>query len=1591
MIDKNIPRELNSDIEERLAPEGVMIDAVNVMYDEDGDNTSGVLKNVRGNRAVTAPIEESILARETVSEEIFDIRSIGSVRDDVNGMIYWFVCSVSATDPQEDCIIQQNVADDTYVTILEADFLNFDPDSFVKGDVVSGYFGDSKVLQTILYFTDGINPPRKINIDRHLSTGYVDNADVIQVIKPGPLGICDGQFETDVEFDSNNLSDSGFQFATQYIYYDGEESAISPYSRLLVGRAAIFKNMSVEDTGVHPMVDNTLNVTLNTDVNAYDVSKVRVLARTGIDAPWLAVDEFPIDRKKDLNIGNRTITVYDPATNVYKFYNDTYYAAVASVEKNKLFDNVPFTAKTQAIVGNRLVYGNYTEGRTNNDENTIRGDRGDQGGNGYPVGETPSVSGNPFPKLDEGKPVFDVLYSDADAASENLIDVANLSTHITQNSGNGGLKQRIDVDFNGLFGGSGTTIPAGTMVTLEIPYRPSTNNNEQVYFDQANFLEGDDGYGLFKSTAFNAQFDQGGALSQNWYYNMRMKESNLAFTIPEDTIVHDHFKFRNQNIKVEFLMGTSSTVADVANRFEQELQDVTQTIRVSLGEAYSFRLYNSEGDWTDESIRPNPQTVNGLDGGDLFFDLTYKFKSIDQGDNTITIRPCLHSAKMVNGSFIPHPPGTDNETGDGINGVSGTDFSVPNTIQNQDVVFGRSWNWYNGSSDDENHEYTTDDDVTAVSDWIIDDEIVAKAVAYGTVPSFKAGSWHNFGVVYYDKFGRSGFVNEIGRAYVPWFTDPDRYVSAPGSNDYLSKRGPAQIKINFNNYIPPGWATHYQVVYAGRGSVGDFTQYSVAKAFSVKEKNPDYILGGSGATGAEYNDVFAENNKVIYVSLKTLDQYQEEKSTQRQYKFKEGDKLRIISGRYGAEPNNRLFPNADPDNSPIEFDILGVEYLDQAGRSNPIDQHPYNNQGNEQYTGTFLKLSAPHIEAEVGGITSPDDPLVYNGWQWDYVSPLGVNDNPQEVNYWGKETIVEIYSPKKRTEGDVYYEIGHRFPINYDGLTYSSLYEAYLTPDSPQQVGNPHHNGTNGVVVSNGDIIYRQVPVKTPVFDQNTGDFNLYLEEVGDTNSSPSKFWQYKAIPLECESINEVITSNDWSRGRPHAVFPGARTTHEENGLSFSEAWEQSVSTLLFSSFNPTLANFDNVDRAFGPIQYLGSLDSQSMICMQEGKMSIIPINENIIQQSNGNSIAALSTRFINKPRYMSEDFGCGKHPESVFLGEGMMTFIDPAREKFIQYIGGQLVPISDKGIAADLEDEFDLFNADTTGWKRLLTGMKPDNTMAFFTVRRGDSDDPDGKTWGYNYAGRNWSSRYSMIPDTYEYMDNTMYTARYGDEDEGDGNGLTGYIIWAHDSNVYNTFYDEQEDSSISIVSKVNPSSVKLFNAISYEGDVNDWTANLVTSLGQNVAALDSGAFIEREGGYYSALERDSSAESSSHIVGIGQVSSQDGNEITFKNKVANINFPSNSVIRRINGGVLEDIGTDIEFSSVDGARKISVSGTGLSVSEDDQLVAVGTNVLDGDHARGHYATITMTNDATNQIELYCVNTHITESKHNHRMGQSQ
>ena len=222
-IDKTIPNKLQADLDQRyVRPEaGEMIDAQNVIVTESGANTDGVMQNMYGTIAATPP-ELNALPQDNVTV-------IGSVSDSQRGFIYFFVADNDAST--QHAIYRLDTSDNSYELVLKASGLNFDPNGFVKADVVNAAFQQDGVIQTVLYFTDNRNPPRKINVDRAISSAVYDATQstfdtVISACKPAPELFPLVSFGSDPNFPQNNFEGEVFQFATQNVYIDGEVYAI---------------------------------------------------------------------------------------------------------------------------------------------------------------------------------------------------------------------------------------------------------------------------------------------------------------------------------------------------------------------------------------------------------------------------------------------------------------------------------------------------------------------------------------------------------------------------------------------------------------------------------------------------------------------------------------------------------------------------------------------------------------------------------------------------------------------------------------------------------------------------------------------------------------------------------------------------------------------------------------------------------------------------------------------------------------------------------------------------------------------------------------------------------------------------------------------------------------------------------------------------------------------------------------------------------------------------------------------------------------------------------------------------------------------
>ena len=151
-------------------------------------------------------------------------------------------------------------------------------------------------------------------------------------------------------------------------------------------------------------------------------------------------------------------------------------------------------------------------------------------------------------------------------------------------------------------------------------------------------------------------------------------------------------------------------------------------------------------------------------------------------------------------------------------------------------------------------------------------------------------------------------------------------------------------------------------------------------------------------------------------------------------------------------------------------------------------------------------------------------------------------------------------------------------------------------------------------------------------------------------------------------------------------------------------------------------------------------------------------MNKNIIEYSAGSANVAVSTQVLGQPRYSSGDYGCGDHPEAVLIQDNTVFFVDKSRQAVLSLSGGQLTPISEKGMSSFFEDFF------AVAATKYVSGYDPRDDM-YYVTRLTDSGQ-NQLTVGYDVARGRWQSKYSFTPDYYASLDNMMYSGIFRKRD---------------------------------------------------------------------------------------------------------------------------------------------------------------------------------------------------------------------------------
>jgi len=330
---------INLDVDPSLlSPEDTTY-RLNVVVDED----NGALVNSRGNELMHAlgsglpfPLPEGdIISEVGVCEWVSD-----------NSFIYFAVTS-SGFD-----IIWKFSRDTNTATLIyfDNDVLNLSTDHPIT---------HINVIGGILYWTDGANPPRKLNIEKAINyiigsgDKYTEITEqTISAAQYPPMVPPRVSYKTDTTVSKNNLRGKQFQFCYRWIMTDNEITSTSPFSGIAIPSGNELTDLYLASIQKNNCIDIAISG------GGELVKAIEIFAREGDNGDWFRIT---ILNKDAYSISDEAGESY-----IFSFYNDITPIGAVQNDINATNDNFPQLSDTQEIIDEGIMaYGGITEGYEN--------------------------------------------------------------------------------------------------------------------------------------------------------------------------------------------------------------------------------------------------------------------------------------------------------------------------------------------------------------------------------------------------------------------------------------------------------------------------------------------------------------------------------------------------------------------------------------------------------------------------------------------------------------------------------------------------------------------------------------------------------------------------------------------------------------------------------------------------------------------------------------------------------------------------------------------------------------------------------------------------------------------------------------------------------------------------------------------------------------------------------------------------------------------------------------------------------------------------------------------------------------------------
>ena len=1577
-IDKLIPQYLNSDTDQKLVKSVEMTDNLNIRVSNDDEGTAGVLKNVKGNVALSE-------RRSTDALPTGDNKVIGVAENEKNKEIIFLVWNSNSNHG----IYRLDLTTNKYQKLYQDSVLNLKKFSYAACNVIV-----NEENETLFYWTDDVNPPMKVNVNR-LAEGRYPSALTsgtneekllcLTVAKQRPLRAPSFSMVRNSSLEKNNIREKHFQFAYRYKYADGEVSALSEWSSFTFATTQVKSSfLAISDDAID--FYNQINVFVRN--SKADVEKITVFARELNSETFFEVEEL------DNNFTDNAVTI--------NFTDSKRGSALSLDEVNKSYDNVPQLAKAQTITGNRLMYGNYTEGY-----------------------ENINVDVTASPAYRESEKVYTIKAYVEDNSKNYYYELNN------QDSSN---HYEIKLDFSEL----PSTVEANSFINIE--FILVTETFKAIAFKNQNHNQ----------LRFNFKPVDKDELSQKLLDNMVFFAGSAAtgtqeeYLLPIKNVIFKHtYRTSVQRTKAQTITNISNGLvaktftgivdADKAETLDGHVYDsrLTPTLtgkaqaRVWLEGIASFKLSHGSlvSDVKTFRLKFAGATVSVKAAEILDYDLLPVL-----GFPTYPVPVEIISAPRQKiggiGAFNINTAYPETKTAKyGVSGIAGSSSYLADTLDG-----------YSSFKSDANHSfgivYYDDrgraggvnelDPVFIKPLWNRDDKggsVVDFRVKH-TAPDW-AKRWQ---LVYAGNNNVDKFLQyTTGSGLIP--KDEDEYLSQSvyvsmntlegTSNSYREGEGARleykykegdRLKVvrytdSLGNYVYP--ENHEFKVIGYEKLTPDEDKFLGAKGFDY-QNNKGYAIklenvdkAGFGFDFIKQGNSLWENNTVVEI-FSPLREAREKvyygvgKSYGIDGSQHEGERAVdsqqtatiTIDGSGGATGSDRLYVG-DRLNvggtiieiTSVTIKVDGTYAYKYSGSVAAAASASYNI---VNYLDAIAVANRGDVFFRARRLITRNDEITKGinlGLNWDE------NAFDVFVGFIEDESISDFYKSDGFTRNKPYAPIPDSRTIRrLSSITYS---DAYVIDSDRLNLSSFNLSLANWKDI---DLIYGSVTSLVARGDALTAIQESKVSQI-PVGKNIIEFSSGNANVTASKNVlgNAQYYAGDYGTSNPESVV-------ERFGVVYFVDTEASKVIRLSSDGITPISDkgmdsffeerFRDIKKNAVSIQVIGGFDPRNgeyLITVQPVYTSTVTIGD-IVNDIPANADSDL---VFNMFGYTSQtviwniwgnlwNTFCGNWED---VGNGVV-FVDSAFN-----VSGVLLDAALSGSTSTVNvlitDSQYSFSA--IGTLNLSTNKltMPAQTCEGTNITVANSTAQDaGFTISYKHKEGVWGSKYSFMPTMYANVNNDLFSFFENDDDD---------LVWHHDENsTRNKFYNTQYNSVFEVVSNRNPSMVKVFEAIAIEGN-GDWSGTLTTD--DQSTSVSTGSFDEREGHKYAMIPRDS-LSSKSHEIYLGEVESIDSstNEVTFTTPINRIPFVIGDALQTVVGGTKTNTGTSI--TDVTG-RKTIKCGSVSNIAVGNDVMVSHTASVDGDAMRGVFLKCKMTSANTTAFEVHALSLSYDRSRlHNDRVN---